>query len=73
MSRRADHPATAGARRARWQAFPGPLRDQLVAAILTGRAQGEGEGYASVTEWRAGHEQFWRSYRTEGSVVELEA
>jgi uncharacterized protein YhfF len=97
-------------------AFPGPLRDQLVAAILAGEkttttglladyereneplptpglrqvmidsagrpvaviettavrvmrlagvdlghAQGEGEGYASVTEWRAGHEQFWHS------------
>ena len=97
-------------------AFPGPLRDQLVAAILAGekppttglvadyeheneplpgpglrqvvvdsvgspvaviettavrvmrladvdlnRALGEGEGYASVAEWRAGHEQFWHS------------
>src|SRR5690242_12596957 len=97
-------------------AFPGPLRDQLVAATLAGEkttttgllvdyereneplpapglrqvvidsagrpvaviettavrvvrladvdlghAQGEGEGYASVAEWRAGHEQFWHS------------
>ena len=97
-------------------AFPGPLRDQLVAAILAGakttttglvadyehegeslpqpglrqavvdsaghrvavieitaarvirlgdadlaHATGEGEGYASVAEWRAGHEQFWHS------------
>src|SRR5450432_1497658 len=24
-------------------------------------ALGEGEGYASVAEWRAGHEQFWHS------------
>ena len=24
-------------------------------------ALGEGEGYASVTEWRAGHEWFWQS------------
>ena len=24
-------------------------------------ALGEGEGYTSVAEWRAGHEQFWRS------------
>src|ERR1700752_2072050 len=95
-------------------AFPGPLRDQLVAAVLTGEkttttglvadyehegdplpspglrqgvvdsagtpvgviettavrvirldevdldhAVGEGEGYASVAEWRAAHEQFW--------------
>jgi uncharacterized protein YhfF/predicted ester cyclase len=97
-------------------AFPGPLRDQLVAAILTGakttttglvadyeyegeplpvpgrreividsasrpvtvietvavrvirladidlaHALGEGEGYTSVAQWRAGHEGFWHS------------
>jgi uncharacterized protein YhfF len=96
-------------------AFPGPLRDQLVAAILGGsktttsallagygrdeplphpgllqavvdsaghrvaviettavrvirlgdidlaHALGEGEGYRSVAEWRAGHERFWTS------------
>ena len=97
-------------------AFPGPLRDQLVAAILAGskttttglvagyerdqeplpypglrqvvvdsagepvaviettavrvmrladvdltHALGEGEGYTSVADWRAGHEQFWHS------------
>jgi uncharacterized protein YhfF len=97
-------------------AFPGPLRDQLVAAILDGtkttttglvvdyehegsplplpglrqavvdsvgnrvavieltavrvirlgdvdlaHALGEGEGYTSVAEWRAGHETFWHS------------
>ena len=97
-------------------AFPGPLRDQLVAAILAGskttttglvadyehedeplprpgqrktvvdsdgnpvavietvavrvirladvdlaHALGEGEGYASVAEWRAAHERFWHS------------
>jgi uncharacterized protein YhfF len=97
-------------------AFPGPLRDQLVAAIPAGtkttttglpadyehegealpvpgerqavvdsagqpvaviettavrvlrladvdlaHAVGEGEGYASVAEWRAGHERFWHS------------
>jgi uncharacterized protein YhfF len=96
--------------------FPGPLRDQLVAAILSGEktttsglvadyeheneplpdpglrqvvvdsagrpvaviettavrvvrladvdlnhALGEGEGYTSVAEWRAAHEQFWHS------------
>jgi uncharacterized protein YhfF len=96
--------------------FPGPLRDQLVAAILDGakttttgllddyerdgeplprpgdrevvvdsagapvalieivavrvirvadidlrHALGEGEGYASVADWRAGHEAFWHS------------
>jgi uncharacterized protein YhfF len=95
-------------------AFPGPLRDQLVAAILDGtkttttgladeyerdgeplpragerqavvdsagdrvavieitavrvipladvdlaHAIGEGEGYSSVADWRAGHERFW--------------
>ncbi len=97
-------------------AFPGPLRDQLVAAIVDGtkttttgllddyerdgeplprpgdrevvidsagepvtlietvaarvvrvgdvdpaHAAGEGEGYATVAEWRAGHEAFWHS------------
>ena len=97
-------------------AFPGPLRDQLVAAIVAGtkttttgllddyerdgeplprpgdrevvidsagepvtlievtavrvvrvgdvdlaHALGEGEGYATVAEWRAGHEAFWHS------------
>ena len=97
-------------------AFPGPLRDRLVAAVLSGakttttglaadyehegeplprpglrqavidsagqrvaviettavrvirlgdvglaHALGEGEGYCSVAEWRAGHEQFWHS------------
>jgi uncharacterized protein YhfF len=97
-------------------AFPGPLRDLLVRAILDGsktttsglvagyekegsplprsglrqvvidsagrpvaviettavrvirigdtdlaHALGEGEGYTSVAEWRAGHEQFWHS------------
>lgn len=97
-------------------AFPGPLRDQLVAAIVSGakttttglvadyehegdplpvpgrreivvdsdgqpltvietlavrvirladvdlaHALGEGEGYTSVAQWRAGHEQFWHS------------
>jgi uncharacterized protein YhfF len=97
-------------------AFPGPLRDQLVAAILDGtkttttglvedyeregeplprpgdrevvidsagepvtlieivasrvvrvgdvdlaHAIGEGEGYTSVADWRAGHEEFWHS------------
>jgi uncharacterized protein YhfF len=97
-------------------AFPGPLRDQLVAAIVAGgktttsglvadydhegeplphpglrqmvvdssgnpvvaiettavrvirladvdltHALGEGEGYKSVAEWRAGHERFWHS------------
>jgi len=97
-------------------AFPGPLRDQLVAAIIDGtkttttglladyeldaeplprpgdrqvvidsagtpvvlieivdarvvrvgdidlaHAVGEGEGYTSVAEWRAGHENYWHS------------
>ena len=26
-----------------------------------GHVLGEGEGFASVTEWRAGHERFWHS------------
>jgi uncharacterized protein YhfF len=100
-------------------AFPGPLRDQLVAAIVGGakttttgllddyerdgeplprpgdrevvidsagqpvalieivavrvirigdvdleHALGEGEGYATVADWRAGHEAFWHSPET---------
>ena len=102
-------------------AFPGPLRDQLVAAIIDGtkttttglladyeldaeplprpgdrqvvidsagtpvalieivhvrvvrvgdidlaHAVGEGEGYASVAEWRTGHENFWHSREYRG-------
>ena len=39
-------------------AFPGPLRDQLVAAILAG-AKTTTTGL--VADWRAGHEQFWHS------------
>jgi uncharacterized protein YhfF len=103
-------------------AFPGPLRDQLVAAILRGgkttttalmagygsdepvprpgfrqavvdssghrvamiettavrvirlsdvdlaQALGEGEGYRSVAEWRAGHERFWHSANVRGEL-----
>jgi uncharacterized protein YhfF len=103
--------------------FPGPLRDRLVAAILSGakttttglvadyehegeplpppglrqavidsaghrvaviettavrvirlgdvglaHALGEGEGYRSVAEWRAGHEQFWHSAEMRGAL-----
>jgi len=101
-------------------AFPGPLRDKLVGAILSGaktsttslaaqygaaepmpavgdrsavvdsagrpvaaievtevrvvrlgdvdlrHAIDEGEGYASVAQWRAGHERFWRSAEMRG-------
>jgi uncharacterized protein YhfF len=100
--------------------FPGPLRDKLVAAILSGaktsttslaaqygaaepmpavgdrsavvdsagrpvaaievtevrvvrladvdlrHAVDEGEGYASVAEWRAGHERFWHGAEMRG-------
>ena len=108
-------------------AFPGPLRDQLVAAILAGtkstttglvadyehegeplpwrglrqavtdssgnrvaviettavrvirladvdlaHAVGEGEGYTSVAEWRAGHEQFWHSQEMREALRDLE-
>jgi uncharacterized protein YhfF len=104
-------------------AFPGPLRDQLVTAILSGskttttglvadyehegeplphpglrqavvdsagnrvaviettavrvirlgdvdlaHALGEGEGYTSVAEWRAGHERFWHSAESRGAL-----
>jgi uncharacterized protein YhfF len=108
-------------------AFPGPLRDQFVAAILGGskttttalladyerdgeplpraglrqavvdsaghrvaviemtavqvirladidlaHAIGEGEGYASVAEWRAGHELFWHSAEVRGELGDPE-
>jgi uncharacterized protein YhfF len=108
-------------------AFPGLLRDLLVAAILTGakttttglvadyehegeplpltglrqavvdsagrrvaviettavhvirlgdvglaHALGEGEGYRSVAEWRAGHEQFWHSAEMRGALGDPE-
>lgn len=108
-------------------AFPGPLRDQLVAAILDGtkttttglvedyehegeplprpgdrevvidsagdpvalieivasrvvrvgdvdleHAIGEGEGYASVAEWRTGHEAFWHSAEMRESLGDPE-
>jgi uncharacterized protein YhfF len=108
-------------------AFPGPLRELLVAAILTGakttttglvadydhegeplprpglrqavidsagrrvaviettavqvirlgdiglaHALGEGEGYRSVAEWRAGHEQFWHSAEMRGALGDPE-
>jgi uncharacterized protein YhfF len=107
--------------------FPGPLRDRLVAAILSGaktttsglvadyehegeplpepglrqavidsaghrvaviettavrvirlgdvglaHALGEGEGYRSVAEWRAGHEQFWHSAQMRGALGDPE-
>jgi uncharacterized protein YhfF len=108
-------------------AFPGPLRDQLVAAILSGakttttglvadyehegeplpqpglrqavvdsvghrvaviettavrvirlgdvdlaHARGEGEGYSSVAEWRAGHEKFWHSADMRSALADPE-
>lgn len=108
-------------------AFPGPLRDQLVAAILSGtkttttglladyeregeslprpglrqavvdsaghrvaviettavrvirlgdidlaHALGEGEGYSSVAEWRAGHERFWHSAEVRSEIGDPE-
>jgi uncharacterized protein YhfF len=108
-------------------AFPGPLRDQLVAAIMAGdktttsglvadyehggeplpqpglrqmvvdssgnpvvaiettavrvirladvdlaHALGEGEGYKSVAEWRAGHERFWHSADMRGAMGDPE-
>jgi uncharacterized protein YhfF len=108
-------------------AFPGPLRDQLVAAIVAGdktttsglvadyvhegeplphaglrqtvvdsagkpvaviettavrvmrladvdlaHALGEGEGYESVAQWRAGHERFWHSADMRGSMGDPE-
>ena len=106
-------------------AFPGPLRDQLVAAVLAGtktttsglladyehegsplprpglrqavidsagnrvaviettavrvirlgdvdlaHALGEGEGFTSVSGWRAGHEQFWHSAQVREALAD---
>jgi uncharacterized protein YhfF len=108
-------------------AFPGPVRDQLVAAILAGskttttglvadyehlgeplprrglrqavidsagnrvamiettavrvirlgevdlaHALAEGEGYRTVAEWRAGHEQFWHAPQMREALDDLE-
>ena len=108
-------------------AFPGPLRDQLVDAIVTGakttttgliadyqqagdplpipgqreivvdsegqpvtviqtvavrvirladvdlaHALGEGEGYTSVAQWRAGHEEFWHSEQLREALADPE-
>jgi uncharacterized protein YhfF len=35
-------------------------------------ALGEGEGYRSVAEWRAGHEQFWHSAELRGALGDPE-
>ena len=37
------------------------VRVLRLADVDLAHAVGEGEGYASVAEWRAGHERFWHS------------
>ena len=37
------------------------VRVMRLADVDLGHAQGEGEGYVSVADWRAGREQFWHS------------
>jgi uncharacterized protein YhfF len=37
------------------------VRMVRLADVDPGHVLGEGEGFASVAEWRAGHERFWRS------------
>jgi uncharacterized protein YhfF len=37
------------------------VRVVRVADVDLNHALGEGEGFSSVAEWRAGHEQFWHS------------
>jgi uncharacterized protein YhfF len=37
------------------------VRGMRLGDVDLDHALGEGEGYASVAEWRAGHEQFWHS------------
>ena len=39
---------------------------------MPGRALGEGEGYASVAEWRAGHERYWHSAEMREALGDLE-
>lgn len=34
-------------------------------------ALGEGEGYTSVAEWRAGHERFWHSDQMREALGDL--
>jgi uncharacterized protein YhfF len=35
-------------------------------------ALGEGEGYTSVAQWRAGHERFWHSAEIRGELGDPE-
>ena len=37
------------------------VRVMRLADVDLNHALGEGEGFSSVAEWRAGHEQFWHS------------
>jgi uncharacterized protein YhfF len=37
------------------------VRVTRIGDIDLAHARGEGEGYNSVAEWRAGHERFWHS------------
>jgi uncharacterized protein YhfF len=37
-----------------------------LADVGLAHALGEGEGYTSVAEWRAGHERFWHSEQMRG-------
>ncbi len=37
------------------------VRVMRLGDVDLGHALGEGEGFSSVAEWRAGHEQFWES------------
>ena len=37
------------------------VRVVRLADVDLGHVLGEGEGFASVAEWRAGHERFWHS------------
>lgn len=46
-----------------WCASSVPTEVQVcrLADVNDEHALAEGEGYADASEWRAGHEQFWRS------------
>lgn len=68
---RLDWPAWLGSLPISEYGFPGPLRDKLLAALLSGAKTTTSslhEGYQNAVQWRASHEAFWLS---DASVEEL--
>jgi uncharacterized protein YhfF len=48
------------------------VRVVRLADVDLAHALGEGEGYESVAEWRAGHERFWHSADMRGAMGDPE-